>query len=279
MGNRQRRWFITGISTGFGRRMAQMLVGEGDPVIGTVRRAEQIAELEAEGIAALLMDVNDQAQVDTAVEAARERMGGVDVLVNNAGYGLGGAVEALSLDEIRAVMETNFFGAVRVTRAFLPILREHGGSIVNISSMAGQIGFAGMGAYSASKFALEGLSEALSEELAPFGVKVLIVEPGAFRTDYSGRSMQTAERSIDAYAEHQAGMIKKMIKDYHGHEPGDPDKAVRAMITAVRSDPKSLRLLLGADAVAGIEAKLERLKQDIDAWRDESRATAFDPTP
>jgi len=214
MGSRQRRWFITGISTGFGRRMAQMLVGEGDPVIGTVRRrADQIAELEAGGIAALLMDVNDQAQVDAAVEAARERMGGVDVLVNNAGYGLGGAVEALSLDEIRAVMETNFFGAVRVTRAFLPILREHGGSIVNISSMAGQIGFAGMGAYSASKFALEGLSEALSEELAPFGVKVLIIEPGAFRTDYSGRSMQTAERSIDAYAEHQAGMIKKMIKD------------------------------------------------------------------
>src|SRR6202012_691589 len=139
-------------------------------------KPEQIAELRAEGIAAVLMDVTDTAQVTRGVADAKALMGGVDVLVNNAGYGQTGAIEALSDDDIRAVMETNFFGVLSVTRALIPELRSHGGTIVNISSMAGQLGFGGMGAYCASKFALEGLSEALAEELAPFGVRVLIVE-------------------------------------------------------------------------------------------------------
>ena len=149
-----RRWFITGVSTGFGRELARVLVAAGNPVVGTVRREEQRAELEAEGIGAVLMDVNDPAQVEAAAPAVRARLGGVDVLVNNAGFGQTGAAEALSLDEFRAVMETNFFGAVAVTRAFLPQLREAGGTVVNISSLAGLVGFGGMSAYNASKFAL-----------------------------------------------------------------------------------------------------------------------------
>jgi len=271
-----RRWFITGVSTGFGREMARVLVEGGNQVIGTVRRAEQRAELEAERIDTILMDVNDTAQVEAAVAEVQARLGGVDILVNNAGFGQTGAAEALSMDEFRAVMETNFFGAVAVTRAFLPQLREAGGTIVNISSMAGLIGFGGMSAYNASKFALEGFSEALAEEVAPFGVKVLIVEPGAFRTDFSGRSIRNASNRVVAYSGTQAGEIGNQMGQYHGSEPGDPVKAVKAIIAAVETDAPPLRLALGADAVAGIEGKIGRLNQDLAAWRDTSVATAFD---
>lgn len=273
--NTARRWFITGISTGFGRELARTVGRSGDRVLGTVRKQEQLAQLASEGIETIIMDVNDQAQVDAAAEAVQARMGGADVVVNNAGFGMVGAVEALSLDEIRSVMETNFFGALRVTQAFTPQMRKHGGTFVMISSMAGQIGFAGTGAYCASKFALEGMSEALAEELAPFGVRVLIVEPGAFRTDFSGRSIRGADASVDAYAGMQAGEAKNLMAQYHGHEPGDPGKAAQAIMDAVRSDAPPLRLALGADAVGGINQKLERLKQDMDNWREASLATAF----
>src|SRR6185436_9904934 len=168
----------------------------------------------------VLLDVNDAAQVDAAAGEVQAKWGGVDVGVNNAGFGQTGAVEALALDEFRGVMETNFFGAEAVTRAFLPQLRETGGTIVNISSMAGMIGFGGMSAYNASKFALEGFSEALAEEVAPFGVKVLIVEPGAFRTDFSGRSIRNASNRVVAYSGTQAGEIGNQMGQYHGSEPG-----------------------------------------------------------
>jgi NAD(P)-dependent dehydrogenase (short-subunit alcohol dehydrogenase family) len=270
------RWFITGVSTGFGREMARELVRTGRQVVGTVRQEAQRAGLEAEGIGTILMDVTNEAEVNNAVTELRAKLGGIDVVVNNAGFGLTGAIEALSLDEIRSVMDTNFYGVVRVTRAFLPMLREHGGTFVNISSMAGQIGFAGMGAYNASKFALEGLSQALAEEVAPFGIRVLIVEPGAFRTDFSGRSARDATAAVPAYANTQGGEIGKMMGQYHGSEPGDPLKAVQAIIKAVESDSMPLRLPLGADAVAGIEDKLQRLKRDMDEWRAASLATAFD---
>src|SRR3546814_392341 len=273
--NTARRWFITGISTGFGRKLARTVARSGDRVLGTVRKQEQVANLASEGIATIIMDVNDQTQVSASVEAVQAHMGGVDVVVNNAGFGMVGAVEALSLDEIRSVMETNFFGALRVTQAFTPQMRKHGGTFVMISSMAGQIGFAGTGAYCASKFALEGMSEALAEELAPFGVRVLIVEPGAFRTDFSGRSIRGADASVDAYAGMQAGEAKNLMAQYHGHEPGDPEKAAQAIMDAVRSAAPPLRLALGADAVDGINQKLERLKQDMDNWREASLATAF----
>lgn len=276
MAIKHKRWFITGASTGFGRDLARLLVEQGASVVGTVRQQSRIAELEREGVKAILLDVNAAEQVEQAPAKVRSLIGGIDVVVNNAGFGLLGAIEALSEDEVRRVMETNFFGAVRITRAFIPELRAHGGVFVNISSMAGMVGFAGTGAYCASKFALEGLSEALAEELAPFGVSVLIVEPGAFRTDFSGRSLHITQNSVPAYAGMQAGEAKNLMAQYHGHEPGDPAKAAQAIIDAVSSDNMPLRLALGADAVAGIEAKLDRLRKDMGEWRGASLATAFD---
>lgn len=272
---RQRGWFITGISTGLGRELARAVVRSGDKVLGTVRQQEQIDELAGEGIEAILMDVNDQAAVDAGVRAATARLGGIDVLVNNAGFGMVGAIEALSLDEVRAVMETNFFGVLRVTQALIPDMRVSGGAIVMISSMAGQIGFAGAGAYCASKFALEGMSDALAEELAPFGIDVLIVEPGAFRTDFAGRSMQAAEGSVDAYAGMQAGEAKHRAAAYSGSEPGDPVKGAQAIVDVVRSGDMPRRLPLGADAVDGILHKLANVKHDVDTWREASLGTAF----
>lgn len=271
----QKRWFITGISTGFGRELARAVVQSGEKVLGTVRKAAQIAELAAEGIDAIVMDVNDQVAVDEGVRAATERLGGIDVLVNNAGFGMVGAIEALSLDEVRAVMETNFFGVLRVTQAVIPAMRASGGTIVMISSMAGQIGFAGAGAYCASKFALEGLSDALGEELAPFGVNVLIVEPGAFRTDFAGRSMLAAEGSVDAYAGMQAGEAKHRAASYSGSEPGDPVKGAQAIVDIIRAGNMPRRLALGEDAVNGILHKLANVKNDVETWRQASLSTAF----
>jgi NAD(P)-dependent dehydrogenase (short-subunit alcohol dehydrogenase family) len=270
------RWFITGVSSGLGRQLAVAVVKSGGKVIGTVRKASQIAELAEDGIDAIKMDVNEQSEVDAAVAFAQSRLGGVDVIVNNAGFAMVGAIEALSIDEARAVMETNFFGVLRVTQAFMTAMRASGGTIVMISSMAGQIGFAGTGAYCASKFALEGMSDALAEELAPFDVRVLIVEPGAFRTDFAGRSIQGAACSVAAYAGTQAGDAKSMMVAYHGHEPGDPAKGAQAIIDVVNSAAMPRRLALGADAVNCILQKLDSVRSDIDGWRNVSIGTAFE---
>jgi NAD(P)-dependent dehydrogenase (short-subunit alcohol dehydrogenase family) len=223
-----------------------------------------------------LLDVNDAALSAPAVAEALGLLGGLDILVNNAGFGLMGAIEALDDAAIRAVMETNFFGALRVTRVVIPELRKQGGVIINISSMAGMVGMAGAGAYCASKFALEGLSEALAQELAPFGVKVLVVEPGAFRTDFSGRSIRTPGSRIDAYAGMQAGEVATLIKQYHGNEPGDPVKAVDAILRTLDSKEMPLRLMLGADAVSAIQAKQDVLRKEMAEWKGVSLATAFD---
>jgi NAD(P)-dependent dehydrogenase (short-subunit alcohol dehydrogenase family) len=270
-----KRWFITGVSSGFGRELARLLVKDGDAVIGTVRSDALVRELTDEGIDAIVMDVNEQAGVDAAVATVRSRWGQADVVVNNAGFGMAGAVEALTLDEVRAVMETNFFGVVRVTQAFIPMMRENGGAIVMISSVAGHVGFAGMGAYCASKFALEGISEALATELEPFGVHVMLVEPGLFRTDFSRRSIQGSARSIDVYAGVQAGEARNMMVSYAGNEPGDPVKAARAIVTALEAEKPPLHLALGADAVEEVGGKLDRVRQDLETWRPVSIATHF----
>jgi NAD(P)-dependent dehydrogenase (short-subunit alcohol dehydrogenase family) len=274
--NAARRWFITGVSTGFGRVLALELVRRGEKVAGTVRKPEQVAALEEAGIAAILLDVNDAERAAPAVAEAIARIGGIDVLVNNAGYGLMAAIEALTDDEIRAIMETNFFGALRVTRAALPELRSHGGAIISISSMAGIVGISGAGAYCASKFALEGLTESLAHELAPFGVKVMIVEPSSFRTDFHGRSMHTTPTVIDGYAGTQAGDINKLLVNYDGNEKGDPQKGVKAILDALDSPDMPLRLVLGADAVAAIEAKTAVVQKEVAAWKQVALATAFD---
>lgn len=262
---RVRRWFVTGVSTGFGRALARELVRSGHQVIGTVRNRGLVEALRGEGIGALVMDVNVQAEVDAAVDRVVELWGAPDVVVNNAGFGMAGAVEALSLDEIRQVMETNFFGVIRVTQAFIPVLRRKSGVIVMLSSLAGHVGFAGMGAYCASKFAIEGMSESLAAELEPFGVKVVLVEPGAFRTDFAGRSMHGAARSLDIYAGRQSGEVLNMMAEYTGHEPGDPAKAAQAIIAAVTADGPPSRLALGRDAFEGIGGKLDHVRRDLDA--------------
>jgi len=273
---RKLRWFITGASSGFGLEIARAALARGDEVMATVRQAGQLAKLRDEGAHPCQLDVNDPAAVSDAVETAVSTMGGVDVLVNNAGFGMVGAIEALSMDDVRAVMETNFFGVLRVTQAFAPVLRDGKGTIVMISSVAGQVGFAGIGAYCGSKFALEGMADVLGGEMAPFGVDVMIVEPGAFRTDFSGRSIRAVDTSVDAYAGMQAGEAKSLVAQYHGHEPGDPVNAARIIVDVVKSGSPPRRLALGGDAVAGIEGRLATLKCEMGEWREASLATAFD---
>ena len=205
MANDKPVWFITGCSTGFGRELSKILIARGYRVVATARDAKKIADLVAghsDTALALELDVERQPQIATAVGAAERRFGRIDVLVNNAGYGYLAAIEEGDDADIHAMFETNVFGLAALTRAVLPIMRaQRSGAIVNISSMGGFIGFPGSGYYAATKFAVEGLSESLSKEVAPFGIKVIIVEPGPFRTDWAGRSLKTAKRPIEAYAE------------------------------------------------------------------------------
>lgn len=273
---RPRRWFITGVSTGFGRVMARELVARGDQVVGTVRNPAQIAELDAEGVESVLLDLSDRASIEPAIAEALAKFGGIDVVVNNAGYGLMGAIEALDEAQIRHVMEVNFFGALAVTRAVIPALRANGGAMVFISSMAGIVGIGGAGAYCASKFALEGLAESLADELKPFAIKVMIVEPSSFRTDFHGRSMHTTPTVIDAYRGSVAGDINELLVTYNGSECGDPIKGVRAILDALDAPSTPLRLALGADAVAAVEAKHVRLLEELGHWKAIGIATAAD---
>jgi NAD(P)-dependent dehydrogenase (short-subunit alcohol dehydrogenase family) len=271
-----RRWFITGASTGFGRVMARELVARGERVVGTVRNALQIQELAAEGISAVLLDITHRARIGPAFAEAEAMLDGIDVLVNNAGYGLMGAIEAFDEDQIRDVMEVNFFGPLALTRVALPKMRIGGGAMVFISSMAGIVGLGGAGAYCASKFALEGLAESLSDELKAFGVKVLIVEPSSFRTDFHGRSMHTTPNVIEAYRGSVAGDVNELLQTYNGSERGDPVKGVRAILEALDAPATPLRLAIGADAIAAIESKHSRLLDELAQWKDVGIATAAD---
>lgn len=273
-----RVWLITGCSAGFGREIALAALAAGDRVLATARRPETLADLRERGgdrVRTAALDVTDAGQVDAAVKTALDEFGRIDVVVNNAGNGSVGAVEELAMDELRALMEVMFFGAVAVTKAVLPHLRAQGsGVVVQISSMGGQLSMPGFGAYSAAKFALEGLSEALAAEVAPFGVRVLIVEPGAFRTEFGGDRMHRS-RTIDAYAVSTAG-TRAAVEAMDGTQPGDPAKAAAAIVRAVGSADAPLHLALGADAVTAIRAQHEALAADLAAWEEVSRATALD---
>ncbi|WP_086842812.1 oxidoreductase [Amycolatopsis kentuckyensis] len=273
-----RVWLITGCSAGFGREIALAALAAGDRVLATARRPETLAGLREHGgdrLRTAALDVTDAGQIDTAVNAALEAFGRIDVVVNNAGSGSVGAVEELTMDELRALMEVMFFGAVAVTKAVLPHLRAQGsGTVVQISSMGGQLSPPGYGAYCATKFALEGISEALAAEVAPFGVRVLIVEPGAFRTEFGGGRMHRS-RTIDAYAVSTGG-TRAAVENMDGTQPGDPAKAAAAIVRAVGSADAPLRLALGADAVEAIRAHHEAVAADLAAWEEVSRATALD---
>jgi len=272
-------WLITGVSSGFGQELARAVLARGDTVVGTLRQQDQAASFEtlAPGRAhAVLLDVTRPETIGPAVQQALERAGRIDVLVNNAGYGLFGAVEETSDAEARHVMETNFFGALAVTRALLPQFREQrSGHIFNIASVAGAIGFPGCGLYAASKFALEGMSEALAGELAPFNVRVTIVEPGGFRTNFAGGSMRQAAQVLDAYADTSAGKARQSISRYHGHQPGDPARAAEAILAVRDAAQPPLRLVLGADALQMVRGKHEAVLRETAAWERLSASTAF----
>ena len=268
-------WFITGASSGFGRAFALQALSAGHNVVVTARDPARLAALSAQApgrVLALALDVDQADQVEAAAQAALSRFGRIDVLINNAGYGLVGAVEETPDQELRAVMDTNFFGAAAMIRAVLPAMRaQRSGAIVNISSMGGQLSFAGFGAYSASKFALEGLSEALAQEVAPFGIKVLIVEPGAFRTDFAGGALRHMPE-LEAYRD-TSGNTRAFAHGMHGTQEGDPAKAAAAVARALADARTPLRLQLGGDAVDAVRTHAEQLLSDLREWEPLARDT------
>ena len=274
-----RVWFITGASTGFGRELAEQLLAGGTRVVATARKPEQLAELGKqypETALVLPLDVMERAAVDSAVKAALDRFGHVDVLVNNAGYGVNGAIEEVSEAEFMPMFETNVFGLLRVTRALLPQFRQRkSGNIVNLSSIGGLIGTPGVGYYNASKFAVNGLSEALAGEMAPLGVHVTIVEPGPFRTDFLGRSATIARHQIEEYRQ-SAGKTREYFETQAGKQAGDPVKAAKAIIAAVESPEPPRHLLLGKQAYDRMEARLEQWRSDLEAWRNTTLGADYD---
>jgi len=270
-------WFITGTSSGFGRSLAEELITRGERVVATARDPRTLNDLVAlapERVLAVPLDVTRATEIESALKAAQERFGAIDVLVNNAGYSVVGAVEETSEAELRAAFEPMFFGAVALTRAVLPAMRERRtGTIVQITSVGGLTTAPGFGAYCAVKHALEALSESLSAEVAPFGMRVLIVEPGAFRTRLFGSAFR-ALPALDAY-QSSVGPLRAFAEQSEGKQPGDPVKAARAIIDAVNAGAPNLRLPLGADAVQNIRAKLAQVTSDVDQTESVANATAY----
>lgn len=266
-------WFITGCSTGFGKELAKLVLARGWRAVVTARKPESLKELVAgkdQTALAVQLDVTNRAEIAQAVRQAEEKFGRIDVLVNNAGYGYLAAVEEGEDDQVRAMFETNFFGLVNVTKAVLPGMRKRrSGHIVNFSSIGGLVSFAATGYYHATKYAVEGLSESLAIEAAPLGIKVLIVEPGPFRTDWAGRSLLESKTVIDDYAV-TAGERRRQTHERSGRQQGDPARAAEAIIEAVDSLNPPLHLLLGRPALELGYKKLEAVKRDFDSWRQAS---------
>ncbi|MBK3630381.1 SDR family NAD(P)-dependent oxidoreductase [Streptomyces sp. MBT49] len=279
MSGNARVWLVTGASSGFGRAVAEAAVAAGDTVIGTARRTGGLDDLVAahpDRVEAIALDVTDGERIDAVVADVLARYGGVDVLVNNAGRTQVGAFEETTDRELRDLFELHVFGPARLTRALLPQMRERGsGSVVNISSFGGQLSFAGFSAYSATKAALEQLSEGLADEVAPFGIKVLIVEPGAFRTGLFGKGAAYFSAENPAYAE-KVGATRRLVQGGDGSQPGDPAKAAAAILLALDADDTPLRLALGGDAVDFLTAHLDSVRAELAAWEKVSRGTDFD---
>ena len=275
-------WLITGCSKGLGRALAQEALASGYRVVATARRAEDVADL-AEGhrdaALALSLDVTKPDEIEAAVAAAEKRFGGVDVLVNNAGYGYFAAIEEGEDADVRAMFETDVFAPVNLIKAVLPGLRaRRQGHIVNISSVGGYVTFPAVGYYHMAKFAIEGLSDALAKELAPFGIGVTVVAPGAFRTDFRGPSGRQSAVRIADYAD-TAGAARDRVLSGHGTQRGDPVRGARAVITAVEADRPPVHLLIGGDALDQARQKLDELQRSFDAWEDLSRSTDFQGNP
>ncbi len=276
-------WLITGCSSGFGKVLAEAVAARGDRLVATARDPGALAELASrfpDTVRAAKLDVTQPGDAAAAVEIARAAFGGLDVLVNNAGFGFVGAIEEGTPDEYRPMFETNVFGLIETTRAALPALRERAaetgaGRIVNFSSGAGIAGGAGSGLYCATKFAVEGVSEALAQEVAPLGLRVVIVEPGPFRTDFLGRSIATAANEIAAYAD-TAGKRRHYRDSNDGKQAGDPDKGVAVILKAIDAADPPLHLPLGKLVHDAVDRKYEAFRRDMDAWKTDALATDFD---
>lgn len=268
---------ITGASAGFGRAFALEALRLGHNVVATARAIERVADLAAQApgrVLPLALDVDRPETFGAAIDAVRDRFRRIDVLINNAGYGLVGALEETSADEWQALFRTNLFGAVEMTRAVLPIMRAQGqGAIVNISSMGGQMSWAGFSTYSAAKFALEGLSEALADEVKAFGIRVMIVEPGAFRTDFAGGALR--HMPVNPAYDGTVGETRKFAHGMDRTQPGDPQKAAQAVFEALASGNPPLRLALGNDAVDGIRGHAEGVLKTLADWEGVSRSAVF----
>jgi NAD(P)-dependent dehydrogenase (short-subunit alcohol dehydrogenase family) len=273
-------WMITGAGRGLGCEFARAAIIAGDRVVATGRDAEKVAQAlgtASPNLLVLPLDVTRDADPAAAVEAALAHFGRIDVLLNNAGYPLFGAVEECSTVELEAQFRTNVFGLLAVTRAVLPAMRNQGsGHIVNVSSMAGYKGWPGSSAYSASKFAVEGLTESLAAEVAPFGIRVTMIEPGYFRTELlSETSLGFAARELPEYAA-ITGQMRRQISGVNGQQPGDPAKLVQAVRSVIEADNPPLRLLLGPDAVEIAEQKMTERRSELESWRSLSVSTNFD---
>ncbi len=271
-------WFITGCSTGFGRELARLVLARGWRAVVTARKPDQLQDIVSgheQTALALQLDVTDRAQVTQTVQQAQQKFGRIDVLVNNAGYGYLAAVEEGEDQEVRAMFETKFFGLVALTNAVLPGMRQQrSGRIVNISSIGGLVSFAATGYYHATKYAVEGLSESLALELAPLGIKVIIVEPGPFRTDWAGRSLLESKTVIADY-DATAGKRRRQSRERSGKQQGDPVRAGEAIIQAVEADNPPLHLLLGQPAFDLAHKKLDALKDVFDGWQQITRSADF----
>jgi NAD(P)-dependent dehydrogenase (short-subunit alcohol dehydrogenase family) len=271
-------WFITGISRGLGLALAQAVLADGDAVIGTVRSGRPALEAAPGKLQVVTLDVADGAAAETAIRQAFARAGRIDVIVNNAGYGLLGATEKATDQELARIFAVDVFAPFRIIRAALPFLRAQGsGHIVNITSVAGRAPAAGYSLYAAVKFALEGLSVSLAQELAPFGINVTAVAPGAFRTDFlSPHSIRKSD--VDsAYAEN-IGRTLAAFDAKDGNQIGDPARGARAIITAVNAATPPLHLLLGSDALQRAREKLDAVIEEIGRWEDVTRSTDYPPT-
>jgi NAD(P)-dependent dehydrogenase (short-subunit alcohol dehydrogenase family) len=280
MSTKQKVWFITGASRGFGRLIVEKLLEQGEKVVATARNPEALKESLTDASDRLLilpLDVTDENEAKVAAEEAVHTFGQIDVLVNNAGYGILGGIEETSAAEVEKNYATNVFGLLHVTRAVLPYMRaKRSGHILNLSSLGGLSGYVGWGIYCSTKFAVEGISESLAQEVAPFGIRVTIVEPGFFRTDFlGGESLSTVSNIIDDYSG-TVGQMRTQMAATNKQQPGDPDKAAQAMIDITKVDIPPLRLMLGADTVEVAANKIKELQTDMNTWKHISVSTGFD---
>jgi NAD(P)-dependent dehydrogenase (short-subunit alcohol dehydrogenase family) len=271
-----RTWLITGATSGFGRTITEAALARGDSVVATSRRTDGLADLAGDDrVLVTRLDVTDAVQREAAVAAALDRFGRIDVLVNNAGRTQVGAVEETTEDELRFLFDLHFFAPAALTRLVLPTMRAQGsGAIVQMSSVGGQVTAPGFGAYCATKFALEGLSETLQAEVEPFGIRVLIVEPGAFRTGLFRPDAAYLSDEMPEYAD-TVGPTRAYVRGGHLEQPGDPMKAAAAIVAALDSDEPPLRLVLGEDAIGNIRQRLQGVSAELDAWEAAGAGTAL----